>query len=338
MKLHRIFMVLFAAASLWVSLQADTGDDSNSRDGQVPKELKTPNYSITQLEGIGHNPKISRQDPSNVIKVGNKFYVWYTQRRRGVHPYASTIYYATSEDGIKWKDRGQALGKGAKDAWDSFGAITPYVAVVDGKYYLFYTGTSVDGKFRSRGPDATLRHIGVAVADDPTGPWKRFKGNPVLSPGEGEWDSVLVDDAHLIVRGGRCLLYYKGCRHDIGAGETQWGLAVADRPTGPYVKSEHNPLIGGHTVCVWPHRRGVAALIDQSNTVQWSADGIHFVKAAKIERVHTGCGPYDPDAFTNTKFGRGITWGVAQHRIKGLLCIVRYDVDLKVPEDERAKK
>lgn len=103
------------------------------------------------------------------------------------------------------------------------------------------------------------------------------------------------------------------------------------------MKLKDNPLLGGHTVCVWPHREGVAALIDNAGpekfTVQWSTDGIHFKRAAKLKYVHTGCGPYDPDAFTNTKHGRGITWGVAQDHQQGKMCIVRFDVDLQVPQN-----
>jgi hypothetical protein len=301
---------------------------------EIPRELTTPNYRIREITTIGRHAAIERQDPSNVIKVGDTYYVWYTQRKRGTHPYASTVYYAASKDGIHWDDRGEAIGKGEPGAWDRFGVITPYMAAVDGKYYLFYTGTSADKPFKSRGPGATLRHIGVAVADSPDGPWQKFENNPVLSPGEGAWDSVLVDDAHLIGREGKCWLYFKGCHHDVGPGGTQWGLAIADHPTGPYVKSEYNPLIGGHTVCVWPHRQGIAALVDgagpEKHTVQWSTDGIHFHRAAKIPRVHTGCGPYDPDAFTNAHYGRGITWGVAQNG--NPVHIVRFEVDLTAPQ------
>lgn len=300
---------------------------------EIPTELTTPNYRIREITGIGHQPGISRQDPSNVIKVGEEFFTWYTRRKTGVHPYASTVYYASSKDGIQWTEHGEALGKGKPGEWDSFGVITPYTAVVDGKYYLFYTGTSAAKPFRSRDPDGTLRHIGIAVADNPRGPWRRFEGNPVISPDKEAWDSLIVDDAHVIIRGGKCWLYYKGGHGTIRPDQTRWGLAVADKPTGPYVKSEHNPLIGGHTVCVWPHRGGVAALVDSAgaerHTVQWSPDGIHFTRAAKIPRVHTGCGPYDPDAFTDTKYGRGITWGVAQHHDGRSLHLVRFDCNLQ---------
>jgi len=216
------------------------------------------------------------------------------------------------------------------------------MAVLDGKYYLFYTGTfaSDEKPFRLRGQQGTLRHIGVAVADNARGPWRKFENNPIISPEAGRWDSLIVDDAHLIVREGKCWLYYKGGHRTIPPSQTEWGLAVADKPTGPYVKSKHNPLIGGHTVCVWPHRGGVAALVDSAgserHTVQYSADGIHFSRAAQINRVHTGCGPYAPDAFDNTSYGRGITWGVAQFRSRGPLHLVRFECDLLAPPSQAA--
>ncbi|MFW6107402.1 MAG: family 43 glycosylhydrolase [bacterium] len=313
--------------------------DAGGASRDVPPELTTPNYRVTQLEGIGFDPRLDRQDPSNVIKVGDAYYVWYTQRKAGTHPYASTIYYATSKDGLRWEDRGQALDKGREGAWDSFGVITPYMAVIEGKYYLFYTGTSAAKPFRSRDPDGTLRHIGVAVADSPDGPWRKFGRNPVLSPTAGAWDSLIVDDTHLLAREGKCMLYYKGGHGTIRPDQTQWGLAMAEKPTGPYVKSPRNPLLGGHTVCVWPHRTGIAALVDNAGperfTVQWSPDGIHFQRAAKLKRVHTGCGPYDPDVHSSATYGRGIAWGVAQERRKGRLYIVRFDVDLGAPAQRR---
>jgi arylsulfatase A len=307
----------------------------------IPEELKTPDYRITQLEGIGYNEKLNRQDPSNIIKAGGLYHVWYTQGTRTVHPYASSVFYATSADGLKWDVKGEAIGKGQEGAWDSFGVITPYIAFLEGKYYLYYTGTSSATPFKSRGPGATLRHIGVAVADSPDGPWKKFEGNPVFSPAEGDtWDNVLVDDAHIIVRNSNCWLYYKGGNRNETPDQTKWGLAVGEKPTGPFIRHQANPLIGGHTVCVWPHREGIAALIDKAgpekHTVQWSEDGVHFQRASKVKIIHTGCGPYDPDAFTNTRYGSGICWGVAQFSEKGTHCIIRFDVNLMAPQHPRS--
>ena len=301
----------------------------------IPPELKTPNYRTTELAGIGYDSSLDRQDPSNVLKVGKTYYAWYTQRPAGVEPYASTIYFATSEDGYNWLDRGQALDRGPAGAWDSFGVITPYVAAVDGRYYLYYTATCDVEPFSTNG---TLRHIGVATAESPDGPWQRSSSNPILSPSRdsSQYDSLLVDDTHVIVRGGGFWLYFKGRSSGLRPNETKWGLAVADHPAGLFQKYEKNPVLGsGHTVCVWPHREGVAALVDNAGperfTVQYAADGIHFQRAASLEFVHTGCGPYDPDAFTDTRYGRGISWGVAQERGEGRVYIVRVDCDLQAP-------
>ena len=304
----------------------------------IPPELRKPNYRSTELAGIGYDPVLDRQDPSNVIKVGETYYVWYTQRPAGVEPYASTIYCATSADGFNWVDRGQALDRGATGAWDSFGVITPYVAVARGRYYLYFTATSDVEPF---GAHSTLRHIGVATADSPDGPWHRANSNPILSPSPDPslYDSLLVDDTHLIVREGRYWLYFKGRSPTLQPDETKWGLAIADHPAGPYRKHEQNPILGsGHTVCVWPHREGVAALVDNAGserfTVQYAADGVHFRRAASLEFVHTGCGPYDPDAFTDTRYGRGIGWGVAQGRSDDRLYIVRFDCELQAPSKQ----
>jgi len=300
----------------------------------VPPELRTPNYRSSQLEGIGYNSAIDRQDPSNVIKAGNKFYVWYSQRQAGAPPFASTIYYATSNDGRRWTPHDEALGKGAPGSWDSYGVITPYVAMVSGKFYLFYTGSASDRQGPLR-PET--RNLGLAVAASPDGPFRRISSRPVLSPGHGDaWDSLLVDDAHMIIRGSRCWLYYKGGGRGVTAQTTKWGLAIAEHPAGPYAKYPANPVLrSGHTVCVWPHRGGVAALVDNAGperfTVQWAPDGIHFRRAAKLRFVHTGCGPYDPDAHSGAPTGRGITWGVAQERRNGHVYIIRFDVDLAVP-------
>jgi len=335
-KTMRMAMILMMACAISFPTSARAeGKPADGDAAKVPPELATPNYRTREIEPLGHNPKLDRQDPSNVIRVGKTYYVWYTQRKAGVHAYASTVYYATSADGLRWQDRGEAIGKGPKGAWDSFGVITPYMAVAGGKYYLFYTGTSSARPFRSRDPGGTLRHIGIAVADKPDGPWRKHETNPALSPTKGAWDSLIVDDGHVLVRGGKYWLYFKGGHGTIKPRDTQWGLAVADTIAGPYVKSARNPLVGGHTVCIWPHRRGLAALIDSAgserHTVQYSPDGIRFRRAAKVRYVHTGCGPFDPDAHANVTYGRGITWGVAQQRTKGRLHLVRFEVACKAP-------
>lgn len=288
---------------------------------------------------MGKDLAVFRQDPSNVIRVGGLYYAWYTRYPATTDwrdAYAATIFYATSTDGYRWTEQGESLGKGAPGAWDSHGVITPYVVPTPEGYYLFYTGTGDDVPWDAQ---VTKRHFGVAFSTDPKGPWKRLGNEPILSPGgTGTWDSLTVDDAHILVRDGKFWLYYKGVAPGVPPDGTQWGLAIADRVTGPYVKHPGNPILGsGHTTCLWPHRKGIAALVDNSGperfTIQFSEDGVSFRRAAKLDFVHTGCGPYDPAAFLDVKEGPGISWGLAQvEHPEGPIGLIRFEVDAQVPE------
>ena len=73
-------------------------------------------------------PGIMRRDPSDVIRHGDHYYVWYTKVLKGKAGYpggwCGTVWYATSPDGENWTERGQAVDKGTEGAWDSVSAVT----------------------------------------------------------------------------------------------------------------------------------------------------------------------------------------------------------------------
>ena len=80
-------------------------------------------------------------------------------------------------------------------------------------------------------------------------------------------------------------MYYKGEQMGeeitFGGRQIRHGVAIADNPRGPYVKSPYNPISNsGHEICVWPYKGGIASLITtdgpEKNTVQWAPDGINF--------------------------------------------------------------
>ena len=61
--------------------------------------------------------------------------------------------------------------------WDGMVTHNPTVHFFTGKYYLYYTGNFGDGELTSPKLNWTHRNnqrIGVAVADNHNGPWKRF--------------------------------------------------------------------------------------------------------------------------------------------------------------------
>jgi hypothetical protein len=121
----------------------------------------------------------------------------------------------------------------------------PTIHRFDGNYYLYYMGTS-DGRLASK-------RIGFAVSASPFGPWTRCD-EPLLQPGPpGAWDDLCNTNPALIRHpGGKYWLYYKAINRDeyFNApkserikGNRRYGLAVADRPEGPFIKHTGNPVI-----------------------------------------------------------------------------------------------
>lgn len=110
----------------------------------------------------------------------------------------------------------------------------------DGKYYLFYTGNHGDGS--DYPTHRNNQRIGIAVADHPAGPWRRFD-KPILdvSPDPSAFDSLVVTNPAAVVRpDGGILLIYKAVEKAPGnvmGGKVRHGAALADKPEGPYVRT-----------------------------------------------------------------------------------------------------
>lgn len=272
-----------------------------------------------------------RRDPSDIIKVGDLYYVWYSKGSQ-TSGYDATVWYATSPDGQQWTEKGVAIEKGApgSGSWDEASVFTPNILVAEGKYWLFFTGISANMKVK---PDSK---IGLAVADSPDGPWTKQDGNPVLKGSDDpkDFDSHLIDDACLIVRDGKYWFYFKGRQLGKSPAQTQLGVAIAEEPEGPYIKHQSNPVIpGNHEVLVWPQGNGVAALIGTvgpkaiTRSVMYAEDGVHFSKTHTVANVPTAAGAYRPEAFTDSGNGKRIQWGVHIGKRKGSLPFIeRFDL------------
>jgi len=301
--------------------------------GEVEK--KTVKVSSSELTGIGEEKGVMRRDPSDIIKVDNLYYVWYSKgpQRTG---YDATLWYATSRDGRNWEEQGMALAKGELGSWESASVFTPNIMVAEGRYWLFYSGVSK--KFgKGFSPDTK---IGIAVADSPNGPWERLASNPALSNSAdpGEFDSHLVDDACLIARDGKYWFYYKGRQMGKQPTETKMGVAIAEKPEGPYVKYRGNPILHGtHEVLVWPHGSGVATMVggrgkpELQNAIVYSEDGVNFTRLYDKRGGASSGGGYRRENFSGTIDAKPIEWGVKIHFAgpdkSKLHCIERFDLE-----------
>lgn len=287
-------------------------------------------FKYTELKGFeynNHDGTISRRDPSKVIFANGKYYIWYTHRETPTSPKgadASTdlipssdwdladIWYATSEDGFTWEEQGVAVPRPPKPEVGWRSVTTTDILEWEGKYYLYYQGfMEASGK---RGDDCP---VAVSYADSPDGPWTPHNDIVIPNGDEGEWDQFSIHDPYPLVHNGRIYIYYKSDSqaHD-GKLVRMHGLATADNPLGPFTKNPLNPVLNsGHETTLFPWKEGVAALVikdgNEHFTIQYAEDWVNFEIAAITSLMPTAAGPFVPDAFTDTKDGRGITWGIS---------------------------
>ena len=159
--------------------------------------------------------------------------------------------------------------RGAK-YWDGLCTHNPTIHKFDGKYYLYYMGNTGDGKIVGEPGKPKLnwvhrnnQRIGVAVADNLSGPWTRFD-KPVL---DITHDDSLAHDALVTSNpsvcqmiDGKILMVYKavGKKRSLpNGGPVVHCVAIADSPTGPFKKypdpvftfeGEHFPA---EDPCIW---------------------------------------------------------------------------------------
>lgn len=137
-------MVLSAAC-----LESPAGDRLSADEPEGLPSLASATYK---------NPLITRQNPADphVLEVDGVYYLYPTSHGRGYDAY-------TSVNLVEWEHRGAVFDSATGGAWapDVFHADQE-----DGKFYLYYTENHP-----GRPKHPANKHIGVAVADNPLGPF-----------------------------------------------------------------------------------------------------------------------------------------------------------------------
>lgn len=205
------------------------------------------------------DPKWNIWCGSMVEGYDGKYHLYYSRwpRKTGHEGWIShsEIAYAVADkpEG-PYRHVNVALGYVDSIRWDGAMAHNPYIIKYEGKYYLYYIGTHGDympptEKLKPYGQEWWTRRntqrIGVAVADNPAGPWTRFD-KPVLSNSEDStaFDAMLVSNpAVCIGRDGKFVMLYKAvCKNGkLSGGKVRFSVAFADSPIGPFKKT--NKLI-----------------------------------------------------------------------------------------------
>ncbi|WP_168565474.1 glycoside hydrolase family protein [Crateriforma spongiae] len=136
-----------------------------------------------------------------------------------------------------------ALPERGAEYWDGLCTHNPTVHEFDGKYYLYYMGNTGDRKPTERlnWTHRNNQRIGVAVADHPEGPWKRFDQPLIdITPDESAPDALMTSNPSILRRSdGTFVLIYKAVglkRERPFGGPVVHLAATSDSPTGPFEK------------------------------------------------------------------------------------------------------
>ncbi len=138
----------------------------------------------------------------------------------------------SSSDLVDWKSEGQVYYGNTEDSWNESAFWAPECYKFNGKYYLFY---SANWKYNPTNEGENF-HIGVAVADGPTGPFTDLRDTPLFEPGYPIIDANVLRDED-----GKFYLYYsRACyKHPV---ESE--IADRARQQGRYEEIEESWVYG----------------------------------------------------------------------------------------------
>jgi predicted GH43/DUF377 family glycosyl hydrolase len=198
------------------------------------------------------------EDPGYIVWCGSavkddagKYHLFYSRWPEKLGHYAwvthSEVAHAVSDSPLgPYKFADVSLPVRGKEFWDGLCTHNPTILKFGSKYYLYYMGNTGDG-VAMRTLNWTHRNnqrIGVAVADNPAGPWKRMD-QPLIAPTPGFHDALCLANPTVTKRPqGDYLMVYKAVadkgRRPFG-GPVVHVVATSDSPTGPF-KKHPNPV------------------------------------------------------------------------------------------------
>ncbi|AEI49038.1 glycoside hydrolase family protein [Runella slithyformis] len=255
-------------------------------------ESALPLLTLTEFSGILHEglnlnammqpiekQAVLRSDDwfiwgGGVVKKDRVYHMLFArwEKKHGFNAWVthSEIAYATSKSPLgPWEVHGRALGmEPRKGFWDADNLHNPLIQEFEGKYYLYYSGNygPQDGTREGWWIHRNHQRAGVAVADHPAGPWRRFD-KPLIEPTPNGSDHLLTNSPTVARRkDGKYVLIYKGVsdgKMPFG-GKVRMHVALGDSPTGPFLKQ--NGTVFGDATTQFP----------TDDNFIWSQDGVLY--------------------------------------------------------------
>ena len=125
------------------------------------------------------------------------------------------------------------LMPGKPGAWDDGMCEMCDILKDDGKYYLYYHATGQGQSYR----------IGVAVANNPLGPFVKHGNAPILDLTFGDGNDRYIACGSVLKEGTNKYYLFYSLQQKNDELNYYIGLATADNPLGPFKKFEGNPIM-----------------------------------------------------------------------------------------------
>ena len=116
-------------------------------------------------------------DPEGAI-LENKYWIYPTYSAR----YEKQVFLDafSSSDMVTWKKHPNILDTSSVK-WAKIAMWAPAIIKKDNQYFLFFSANDIQSKQRNGIADDTLGGIGIAVADNPAGPFHDYLGKPLIN-------------------------------------------------------------------------------------------------------------------------------------------------------------
>lgn len=239
---RRDFVYQISLASSALALMPRFVYAANGKESAFAKKLKPVGRRL-EMEGyyVWCNSPIEGPDG----RIHMFFSRWVATKKMGGWINGSEICHAVADTPeSEFKFTGVVLAPRGPGYWDATTCYNPSIKEVDGTYCLFFMGNS-NGR-------TNTKRIGLATATSLDGPWIR-PDQPLLEAGPtGAWDDHCTTNPAFIKHpNGQYWLFYKSwntaeyenSKDPVVKGNRKYGLAIANRLEGPYVKYEGNPVV-----------------------------------------------------------------------------------------------
>ena len=303
-KIKSLTMV-FASIMLWTTeAQAQDALDFQSLLLPVPATAKFENNDWYTWGG-------------SVVEQDGRYHMFYSRWPRKLGQPAwlthSEIAHAVADSPLgPFKHVDVALPVRGAQFWDGLNTHNPTAHKFDGKYYIYYTGNTGNGK-ATKGLNWIHRNnqrIGVAVANNPNGPWKRFDTPLIKMPDNPKAHDALMMANPSITRrpDGTYVLVYKcvGKKRKLPfGGPVVHMVATSKSPTGPFVKHPE------------PIFTAKGQMFPAEDPFIWTQDDMLWAIVKDFKGVFTKAGP----SLALFQSKDGVDWSMAENPLVSTLQI-----------------